>query len=102
MEILEHGVAAILALALYTIVDKIVVPLVSQRKGNGRHDNGGGRNGIQQNGRQDYINEDHRRRIDHIDRDMHLVRDALSDVRESVGIAKESLRRIEDDLTGRD
>lgn len=93
LEILKHGgVAAILALVLYSIVDKVLVPLVSAR--NGKR-NGSGQ---QQWNHQDYINTIQGKRLDRHDAELSELREVISEVRGAVSVSQAILERIEKSL----
>ena len=83
MEAVEYGAVVILALVLYAVVDKALVPLIKGRK------NGNG--GISSDA-QRYINEDHKRRIEQTEEDLRAVRDTLS-------VSRVLLERIEKQIS---
>jgi len=80
VDLLEHGLPSMLALCVYSLVDKVIVPLLKKQSSNGSSE---------------FSNKDLDRRINRNFEDIHEVRSAVADTRESLAAAKAILQRID-------
>lgn len=95
VNVLESGVTAGLVLVLYTLIDKILVPLIKGRLGNGARNRGGNGERVQQ-----VINSTFERRIGELEESVSEIGKAIVETRTSLALAEQILERIEGTVNG--
>ena len=89
-DILNTSISAGLCLVIYTLVDKVVVPLVRKRS----RENGRGNSRVQS-----VLNDQFERRIEGLETDHRALRDLVSAIRADVQETQAILGRIENQIS---
>lgn len=87
MEIFKDGLVPALVLVVYTLIDKLLVPLVRARLG--------GEGGELSPDAQRLINKSHAKRLDQIESDLRVIRDTLGQLNTHAEVSEQLLKRIE-------
>jgi len=95
MDIVQPTLSATLVVLIYVLIDKVVVPLISRKDKNGKQLNG--YSATYHDGQrklQEQINAQLLQRLEGIEEELRGFRVANSDIKTTLAVASDNLRRI--------
>ena len=95
MDLVQYGAATVLAITLFTLVDKILVPVFRTKFGGSSTDERGASSEWKL---QEYVNAEQGERLNRHDKELSEIRGVISEISRNLDVSQAILERIEESI----